>query len=125
MKPGISGLRTVIYKVPDIASSKKWYAEAFGTPPYFDEPFYVGFNIGGYELGLQPEENTPNEQTDNVVAYWGVEDVPTEIKRFVGLGAIVHEQPTEVGGGIVVASVKDPWGNTIGLIYNPHFKAEE
>ena len=53
------GLRTTIYKVADVKAATKWYAEAFRTAPYFDEPFYVGFNIAGYELGLQLEENRP------------------------------------------------------------------
>ena len=48
------GLRTVIYRVRDLAAAKAWYANAFGVQPYFDEPFYVGFDIGGYELGLHP-----------------------------------------------------------------------
>ena len=42
------GLRTTIYKVDDLAKAKEWYAKAFETQPYFDEPFYVGFNIQGY-----------------------------------------------------------------------------
>ena len=51
----MKGIRTVIYKQPDLAKAKQWYSKAFKTEPYFDEPFYVGFNIGGYELGLLPE----------------------------------------------------------------------
>lgn len=51
----ILGLRTAIYHVPDLARAKAWYAEAFGVAPYFDEPFYVGFSVGGYELGLDPD----------------------------------------------------------------------
>lgn len=50
------GLRTTIYKVIDLEQAKAWYAQAFGVKPYFDEPFYVGFNIGGYELRIQPTE---------------------------------------------------------------------
>jgi hypothetical protein len=49
------GLRTTIYKVDDMIKAKEWYAKAFLTQPYFNEPFYVGFNIGGVELGLQPD----------------------------------------------------------------------
>jgi len=63
------GLRTAIYKVGDIDKAKDWYAKAFSTEPYFDEPFYVGFNIGGYELGLQPEENQTTDKTESVAAY--------------------------------------------------------
>lgn len=119
MKTPILGLRTVIYRVPHIETAKKWYANAFGVQPYFDEPFYVGFNIGGYELGLQPDEAVTGS---NILAYWGVENMDTEYNKLLGMGAIMHEAPQNVGGEIVVASVKDPWGNIIGLIYNPEFK---
>ena len=54
----ILGLRTVIYHVPDLPRAKEWYAKAFGVKPYFDEPFYVGFSVGGYELGLEGEATT-------------------------------------------------------------------
>ena len=122
MKTTILGLRTVGYKVSDIDKAKQWYAEAFKTQPYFDEPYYVGFNIGGYELGLQPDESVAGTSGDNVVTYWGVEDIQAEFDYFISLGATVHEAPQNVGGDIVVASVRDLWNNVIGLIYNPEFK---
>ncbi len=119
MKNKILGLRTAIYKVSDIKKATEWYSKAFLTEPYFNEPFYVGFNIGGYELGLQPEESTKG---DNVAVFWGVENVDAEYKRFISLGAAAGEPPQNVGGEIMVATVKDPWSNMIGLIYNPEFK---
>jgi predicted enzyme related to lactoylglutathione lyase len=119
MKPPFHGLRTTIYKVTDITKAKAWYAKAFGVEPYFDEPFYVGFNVGGYELGLQPDKAT---QGDNVVTYWGVDDAANSYNRLLELGATANEEPTNVGGDIVVTTVKDPWGNVIGVIYNPTFK---
>jgi len=122
MKPHFHGLRTTIYKVTDIAKAKAWYTNAFGVVPYFDEPFYVGFNIGGYELGLQPDFNTAISKIGNVVTYWGVDDAPKSYQRLLDLGASEFEKPTEVGGDIVVAAVKDPWGNVVGVIYNPIFK---
>lgn len=122
MEKKILGLRTTIYKVADIAKAKVWYSNVFETEPYFDQPFYVGFNIAGYELGLQPEEETVANKPESVLTYWGVSDVISEHERFLSLGAIAHEKPTNVGGEIVVASVKDPWGNVIGLIYNPEFR---
>ncbi len=115
------GLRTLIYKVPDLAKAKEWYAKAFYTQPYFDQPFYVGFNIGGYELGLDPDNST-GVKSDNAIAYWGVADIQKEFDRLIKLGAEEHGKPTNVGGEIVVATVKDLWGNIIGLIYNPEFK---
>lgn len=122
MKNKILGLRTTIYKVGDIQAAKAWYAQTFDVAPYFDEAFYVGFDIGGYELGLQPEENPATDKVESVVAYWGVDDMDKEYNRFLKLGAKVYESTKEVGGGIIVASLKDPWGNIIGLIHNPHFK---
>lgn len=120
----MQGLRTTIYNVPDLSAAKAWYAKAFGAEPYFDEPFYVGFDIGGYELGLIPEENGPLTRSTNVVTYWGTgPDVQAEFDRLLALGATSHEAPHNVGGPLVVATALDPWGNPIGLIYNPDFKA--
>lgn len=116
------GLRTTIYKVNDIQKATEWYSKAFETQPYFNETFYVGFNIKGYELGLQPEENPTLDKAESVVAYWGVENIQDNYDRLIELGATEHEKPQNVGGEIVTASVKDPFGNIIGLIYNPHFQ---
>ena len=119
----IAGLRTAIYKVPDIDAAKAWYSLAFETEPYFDQPFYVGFNIDGYELGLQPAEDT-TPKGESVAAYWATEDVQKTYDRLTGIGATAHEAPQNVGGDIIVATVKDPWQNVIGLIYNPHFNRQ-
>ncbi len=124
MKSPFLGLRTVIYHVEDLDKAKEWYGKAFQCKPYFDQPFYVGFNIGGYELGLQPMENEHNAKGENVRTYWGVTDVETEYKNLLSIGATAFEKPQDVGDGIVVACVKDPWDNIIGIIYNPNFKAE-
>ncbi len=121
MATSILGLRTCIYKVPtsELVMAKEWYANVFGEKPYFDEAFYVGFNIAGYELGIQPEETAKGE---NVSTFWGVNNIEAEYKRFVDLGAMPVEKPMNVSGSIMVATVKDPWNNLIGLIYNPEFK---
>ncbi len=124
-KKDILGLRTVVYKVNDLNKAKGWYAKAFGTEAYFDEAFYVGFNIGGYELGLLPEEKPKVGKGEGAIAYWGVEDIDSVFKEMISLGAEVHEKPTNVGGELMVASLIDPWGNTIGLIYNPAFKLSD
>jgi lactoylglutathione lyase len=121
MKGPFLGLRTVKYGAPDLAAARDWYARVVGFPPYFDQPFYVGFNVGGYELALDPDAKPSSE---GVVTYWGVADIDREHARLLELGAKPHEAPKEVGGDIRVASVIDPWGNVIGLIYNPAFKAE-
>jgi predicted enzyme related to lactoylglutathione lyase len=117
----ILGLRTCIVPVTDLAAAKAWYAQAFETQPYFDEPFYVGFAIGGFELGLIPG-GTPG--TTGVQALWGVTDIAAEHARLIALGAKEFEGIKEVGGGIKVAAVLDPFGNRLGLIENPHFDAK-
>jgi predicted enzyme related to lactoylglutathione lyase len=118
------GLRTVVYKVDDLDAAKKWYGDLFGVQPYFDQPFYVGFNIGGFELGLDPSSENI-ERGNYAVAYWGVENAAAAVERSVGLGATLREKLQDVGEGIVVASVDDPFGNVIGIIENPHFKYAE
>jgi len=116
------GLRTTIYKVGDMQKAIEWYSNAFETAPYFNEPFYAGFNIAGYELGLQPEELPTANKAESVVSYWGVENVHEAYDRLIELGASENERPEHVGGDIMTATVKDPFGNVVGLIYNPHFK---
>ena len=115
------GLRTVAYRVPDLEKAKDWYSRALGIKPYFDEPFYVGFNIAGYELGLQPYEGDDVKTGNSVTTYWGVNDIDEAFTSMIKEGANALEQPMDVGSGIKVASVRDPWGNIIGLICNPHF----
>ena len=116
------GLRTAIYHVSDIEKGTKWYSKILGIEPYFDQPFYVGFNVGGYELGLQPDDATTNERADGAVAYWGVANAETAFKDLMEAGATVHEPVQDVGEAIKVATVKDPFGNVLGIIENPHFK---
>jgi predicted enzyme related to lactoylglutathione lyase len=116
------GLRTVIYHAPDLAKAKAWYAEALGVSPYFDEPFYVGFEIGGFELGLDPDVTAVNVG-NNAVAYWGVADIEDSYARLLERGAESRQPVSDIGGEIKVATVVDPFGNVIGLIQNPHFTA--
>ena len=115
------GLRTTIYHVPDLERAKSFYAEAFEVEPYFDEPFYVGFDIGGYELGLDPDPSSGSAGAGGSVAYWGVQPIADALAHFESVGASVVSPIQEVGGGIRVATLADPFGNQIGLIENPHF----
>jgi predicted enzyme related to lactoylglutathione lyase len=115
----ILGLRTAIYPVTNLAAAKAWYAEVLQLQPYFDEPFYVGFAVGGFELGLVPD-GTPG--VDGAQPLWGVADAAQAYARLLVLGGTALEAVNEVGGGIKVAAVRDPFGNRFGIIENPHFK---
>jgi predicted enzyme related to lactoylglutathione lyase len=115
----VQGLGTVIYPVADLERAKAWYSTAFQQQPYFDQPFYVGFNIAGYELGLDPNGSTG--PGGGGVAYWRVADIDAAVRHFLASGGTAVAAVQDVGDGIKVATVADPFGNTIGLLENPHF----
>jgi predicted enzyme related to lactoylglutathione lyase len=120
------GLRTAKYEVQDMAKAKEWYSKALGMEPYFDQPaFYVGYNVGGYDLGLVPAPKAETKRAAAGVAYWGVEDAHAAYKRLIELGATPVEDVQDVGGGMLVGEVRDPFGNILGIIYNPLFKPGE
>jgi predicted enzyme related to lactoylglutathione lyase len=112
------GLRTAIYPAPDLERAKAWYTEVLGIEPYFDQPFYVGYAVGGFELGLDPNAapGVAGPQT-----LWGVANAGDAMKRLVELGATVLDPVAEVGEGIKVGAVADPFGNRFGIIENPTF----
>lgn len=114
------GLRTAGYSAPDLDRAKAWYTSVLGYGPYFDEPFYVGFNVGGYELGLIPDAPANGPGGANV--YWGVSNAAAAHARLLELGATPFDEVKDVGGGIKVGAVLDPFGNVLGVIENPHFK---
>ncbi|WP_426520262.1 VOC family protein [Diaminobutyricibacter sp. McL0618] len=112
------GLRTIVYPAPDLDASRAWWTQVLGVPPYFDEPFYVGFNPGGYELGLDPA----GDPALGARTYWGVRDVEAAAARLIALGAVVVEPITEPGEGIKLGMFRNPAGDLIGLIENPVFE---
>lgn len=112
------GLRTVIHPAPDLPAAKEWFTAALGVEPYFDEPFYVGYSVGGYELGLDPDADV----TEGAVAYWGVPEADAAMARLLDAGASERLAVREVGDGIRVGRVTLPGGTgTLGIIENPHF----
>jgi catechol 2,3-dioxygenase-like lactoylglutathione lyase family enzyme len=111
------GLRTAIYRTPDLAQGKLWYTKVLGFAPYFDQPFYVGFNVNGFELGLMPDATQ-----DTVGPYWAVTGIDAAHARLLELGATPRTEVTDVGEGIRAADVIDPFGNVLGIIEIPNDK---
>lgn len=117
MAIALLGLRTVIYPSPELDVAQAWWTRFLGMGPYFDEPFYVGYNLGGYELGLLPSA----DPSDGALTYWAVEDVPAAVAGAISDGATEHAPVADVGEGILTATVRTPPGAILGFIYNPHF----
>lgn len=114
------GLRTVIHPAPDLAAAKALFTRLLGVDPYFDQPFYVGFDVAGYELGLDPDA----DPSRGPVAYWGVEDADAGLAHLLAAGAEPAAPVRDVGEGIRVARVTVPGSGPLGIIENPHFGAE-
>lgn len=108
-------LRTVIYRTQDLGAAKEWYTRLLDKGPYFDQPYYVGFDISGCELGLDPSKSEL-EKKNQTVAYWSVDDIEASLKKLEEAGATIRTAVQDVGEGIKVATVDDPWGNAVGLI---------
>jgi catechol 2,3-dioxygenase-like lactoylglutathione lyase family enzyme len=106
------GLRTVIYPAPDLAAAKEWWTRVLGIEPYFDEPFFVGFSPGGYELGLNPGA----DPALGALSYWGVADADAAYAQLLEAGATPLDPIEEVGDGIRLGTVRDPAGNIVGGI---------
>ena len=111
------GLRSLIYPAPDIETSKTWWTKVLGKEPYFDDGGYVGFDLGGYELGL----NSFSTELKGPITYIGVSDVEEAVASLVQDGAKVLMGPMDVGGGVVLADLLSPQREVFGIIFNPHF----
>ena len=116
-QPGLlQGLRTAAYQAQDLQAAKAFYSQVLGEEPYFDQPFYVGYDVAGFELGLTPVEG---EAAEGVTAYWRVADIDAAWQRLLELGATAHRPPQDVGDGIRVGTLQDPQGNLLGIIQQP------
>jgi predicted enzyme related to lactoylglutathione lyase len=108
------GMKTIIYPVKDLAAAKALYSGLLGVAPSMDEPYYVGFKVDGQDVGLDP--NGHAKGMTGPVGYWHVEDIKAGVQALLDAGAEALEAIKDVGGGKLVASVRDADGNVIGLI---------
>lgn len=111
------GVKTIIYPVKDLAAAKALFSKLLGVAPYMDEAYYVAFKVGDQEIGLDP--NGKNLGMTGPVGYYHVDDIKTSLQSLVDAGATVVQDVKDVGGGKLIATVKDADGNIIGLIQLP------
>jgi predicted enzyme related to lactoylglutathione lyase len=124
----LRGVATISFFAADHAAAKQWYTEFLGIAPYFDKPGYFEFRLGDYqqELGIIDSKYMPSYDTSaggptGTVVYWHVDDLEATLTRLVALGATEVDAPQDRGEGFITASVRDPFGNLLGIMYNPHY----
>lgn len=122
----LRGFATISFYAADHEAAKKWYAGLLGIEPYFERPGYAEFRVGDYqhELGLIDSRYAPAGSPSvpgGAVIYWHVDDVKAAFERLLSLGAKEYQPIIERGGGFITASVTDPFGNILGVMYNPHY----
>ena len=125
----LRGLTTVNFFADDLSAARDWYTEVLGVEPYFvreidGAPAYIEFRIGDYqhELGfIDRRFADPGQQSGGTMTYWAVDDVHAAFERLLSLGATLHQEVREQGPGFVTASVADPFGNELGVMYNQHY----
>lgn len=130
-KPMLRGVATVNYFADDVVAARTWYAELLGIGPYFERPdsaspAYIEFRIGDYldELGIIDSRYSPSRPApapNGTITYWHVDDLSGAYEKLLSMGATAHDKPTERGSGFITASVIDPFGNILGVMYNPHY----
>jgi predicted enzyme related to lactoylglutathione lyase len=124
----LRGPATLSLFAADHPAATTWYTELLGTQPYFTRPGYAEFRIGDYEteLGIidsRYARHSVDGPPAGIVVYWHVDDLAGAVDRLVALGATPLEPITERGHGFVTATVVDPFGNLLGVMYNPHYAA--
>ena len=125
-KQTLRGLTTVSFYAADLAAARKWYTELLGIDPYFDVPGYIEFRLGDYqhELGIIDSRYAPAGSATSpagAVVYWHVDNVHATFEKLLSLGAREYQAPIERGKGFFTASVVDPFGNILGIMYNQHY----
>ncbi len=113
-----TGLKSVIYPSANLEADTKFWHEASGVAPYFEQPYYVGFTINGCELGLDP--NASAEGITYPISYWHVDSTIAASEQILSAGATVNTEAKDVGGGMMMATFKDKSGNIFGIIENPN-----
>ena len=121
----LRGFATVSYFATDVEEARTWYSELLGIDAYFQMPGYIEFRVGDYqnELGIIDAKYAPStpEGPAGEIIQWHVDDLPGSFEKLLSMGAIEYQPPTDRGEGFVTASVVDPFGNILGIMYNPHY----
>jgi len=127
----LRGMATVSFWADDLKAARDWYRELLGIDPYFERPnsnnpAYIEFRFGDYqhELGIIDRKFAPKgagNGTGGAVLFWHVDDIDATLTRLIAMGAREYEPLIAREAGFITASVVDPFGNILGIMYNPHY----
>lgn len=122
----LRGLSTISFYATDHEAAKEWYTEFLGIKPYFNVPGYIEFRIGDYqnELGIIDSKYAPTDYVVNpsgAIVFWHVDDLKETLEKLISMGATEYQPVTDRTEGFVTAAVTDPFGNILGIMYNPHY----
>lgn len=130
-KVTLRGMTTVSFYAADMNAAKQWYSDLFGIEPYFvrpgaNQPAYIEFRLGDYqhELGIIDRKYAPKEtatEPGGAILFWHVDDLDATFATLKQMGAQEFEPITKRGDGFITASVIDPFGNILGIMYNQHY----
>ena len=107
-------MHLIVHPAPDLDAAKRLFGTLLGAEPYADTAYYVGYRIGDLEIGLDP-----HGQGAGPIAYWAVADIRARLDELVAAGALIAQDVRDVGGGMLIAQVRDAAGSTIGLRQSP------
>ena len=102
-------IKLIVYPVKDLEKAKAFYGKFLDAEPYVASPYYVGYRVGDQEVGLDPNSKV------GPIAYTDVKDIKSSLQAMVKVGAVVVQDAKDVGGGLLIAQVKDVDGNVVGL----------
>ena len=105
----VQNIKLIVYPVKDVEKAKAFFGKFLDAEPYVDSPYYVGYRVGDQEVGLDPNSKV------GPIAYTDVKDIKSSLQAMIKVGAEVVQDVKNVGGGLLIAQVKDVDGNVVGL----------
>ncbi len=130
-QPTVRGFATLNFYAADMKAARDWYTDLFGVEPYFqrpdaDNPAYIEYRIGDYqhEFGIidaRYASKAAQPGPGGAIALWHVDDIEAVLEKVKSMGATEYEPLTKREADFITASVVDPFGNVLGLMYNPHY----
>lgn len=123
----LRGIATINFYAANHTEAVKWYSQYLNAEPYFNVPGYSEFRLGDFqvELGIVDNKYAPknvSEKPAGITAYWHVDNLQAAVDKALEMGATIFDPITPRGdSGFVTAAVTDPFGNILGLMYNPHY----